>query len=170
MQELLSGAFLFKNVICVINGRTFSWLLYFVPSILSLNIFLILICFKTANWSLFGEIHHFEWKIWYLEFFTLSALGTSLCKCLVISLYTSPGQISDTPVLDAGSTFGYVTWKDSFCYCFLICSTQMMYSVTELCVTIIIPAHYAGHQATLTKVDSVSMLSRSNCFCVQPTV
>jgi len=27
MQELLSGAFLFKNVICVINGRIWSWLL-----------------------------------------------------------------------------------------------------------------------------------------------
>lgn len=26
MQELLSGAFLFKNVICVINGRTWPWL------------------------------------------------------------------------------------------------------------------------------------------------
>lgn len=26
MQELLSGAFLFKNVICVINGRICFWL------------------------------------------------------------------------------------------------------------------------------------------------
>ena len=26
MQELLSGAFLFKNVICVINGRIWMWL------------------------------------------------------------------------------------------------------------------------------------------------
>lgn len=72
MQELLSGAFLFKNVICVINGRICFWLVSVFFSQTSHKCLTFMKIFKAKSDPIWWS-STLKWKIRHRKFITLFA-------------------------------------------------------------------------------------------------